>query len=62
VNAPSPSRWSDLFDIALSIIDQANSDFELVSDWTFGGGTALMLQIDHRERGGPAFSTRMQPG
>lgn len=33
----------------MSIIDQANRDFELVSDWTFGGGTALMLQIDHRE-------------
>ncbi len=46
---PSPSRWSELFDIAVSIIDQANRDFELVSDWTFGGGTALMPQIDHRE-------------
>lgn len=33
----------------MSIIDQANRDFDLVGDWTFGGGTALMLQIDHRE-------------
>lgn len=43
-----PSQWSWLFDLSLDIIEQAKSityDF----DWTFGGGTALMLQIDHRE-------------
>ncbi|AWN46527.1 hypothetical protein DK419_09535 [Methylobacterium terrae] len=42
------SQWSWLFDRALDIIEQAKSatyDF----DWTFGGGTALMLPIDHRE-------------
>ncbi|WP_235917223.1 nucleotidyl transferase AbiEii/AbiGii toxin family protein [Maritimibacter harenae] len=49
MNTPSPSRWSELFDIAVSIINQANRDYDLVSDWSFGGGTALMLQIDHRE-------------
>ena len=49
MNAPTPSRWDELFNIALSIIDQANKDFELVGRWTFGGGTALMLQIGHRE-------------
>lgn len=49
MNAPTPSRWPDLFDIALSIIDQANQAGIGMTDWTFGGGTALMLQIDHRD-------------
>jgi Nucleotidyl transferase AbiEii toxin, Type IV TA system len=43
------SRWADLFDQAVSIINQANSQFPLIDRWTFGGGTALMLQIAHRE-------------
>lgn len=43
------SRWGDLFDQAATIIDQANAKFSLIDSWTFGGGTALMLQIDHRE-------------
>ncbi|WP_245464080.1 nucleotidyl transferase AbiEii/AbiGii toxin family protein [Rhizobium sp. NXC24] len=43
------SKWADLFDQATSIIDQANREFNLIDSWTFGGGTALMLQIDHRE-------------
>ncbi len=43
-----PSQWARLFDLALSIIDQAR-DTAYDFDWTFGGGTALMLQIDHRE-------------
>lgn len=42
------SAWDSLFRIALSIIDQANSSADIAIDWTFGGGTALMLQIDHR--------------
>ena len=42
-------RWGDLFDQAVSIIDQANSEFPMIDRWSFGGGTALMLQIDHRE-------------
>lgn len=43
------SRWSDLFDQAVSIIEQANSNLSTVMSWSFGGGTALMLQIGHRD-------------
>lgn len=43
------SRWGWLFDQACSIIEQANTAVDLVDRWSFGGGTALMLQIDHRE-------------
>jgi len=43
------SGWGDLFDQAARIIDHANSRFTLIDRWSFGGGTALMLQIDHRE-------------
>ncbi|RVM21227.1 hypothetical protein CN130_34980 [Sinorhizobium meliloti] len=42
------SRWSDLFEQACRIIEQANSEPTMIDSWTFGGGTALMLQIDHR--------------
>lgn len=49
MNTPSPSRWGDLFDTAISIIDQANREHTIVDRWTLGGGTALMLHIDHRE-------------
>jgi len=44
VNTPQPS-WKQLFRVACSLIRQAN----ITDDWTFGGGTAMMLQIDHRE-------------
>ncbi len=43
------SQWESLFDQSVSIINQANSSFKLLDSWTFGGGTALMLQINHRE-------------
>jgi hypothetical protein len=43
------SHWESLFDEAVSIIAQANTSFPVVDSWTFGGGTALMLQINHRE-------------
>nr|WP_220326215.1 nucleotidyl transferase AbiEii/AbiGii toxin family protein [Rhizobium wenxiniae] len=43
------SQWESLFDQSVSIINQANSSFKLLDSWTFGGGTALMLQISHRE-------------
>lgn len=46
---PLASRWPDLFEAAMSIIDQANEAGICIDDWTFGGGTALMLQIGHRE-------------
>ena len=49
MNTPSPSRWSELLDVAISIIDQANTSAPVIDRWTLGGGTALMLQIDHRE-------------
>jgi hypothetical protein len=35
--------------MAYSLIRQVNSEQKLIDHWTFGGGTALMLQIDHRE-------------
>lgn len=49
MNTPNPSRWGELFDQAMMIIDQANGQGEIIGTWTFGGGTALMLHIGHRE-------------
>ncbi len=49
MNVPQPSRWPELFDVAMAIIDQANGQGIGMSNWSFGGGTALMLQIKHRE-------------
>ncbi len=46
---PFPSRWADLFDMAVEIINRAEAAGVLMDDWTFGGGTALMLHMDHRE-------------
>lgn len=43
------SQWDLLFPIAVDLINQANAEHQLIDHWTFGGGTALMLQIDHRE-------------
>ncbi|RWE18902.1 MAG: hypothetical protein EOS41_31140 [Mesorhizobium sp.] len=45
-----PSEWRRLFCIAVDLIDQLREnaggyDFE----WSFGGGTAMMIQIGHRE-------------
>jgi len=44
-----PSHWPVLFELATSIITQAEAATGGPIDWSFGGGTALMLQIDHRE-------------
>ena len=44
----APPPWKQLFRIACRHIRQANSE-QVVIEWTFGGGTAMMLQIDHRE-------------
>lgn len=30
------------------MIRQVNAEQEIIDRWTFGGGTAMMLQIDHR--------------
>jgi hypothetical protein len=49
MNTPLPSRWPELFDMAMAIIDQANAKGIGMNGWSFGGGTALMLQIKHRE-------------
>jgi hypothetical protein len=35
--------------MAMAIIDQANAQGIGMNSWSFGGGTALMLQINHRE-------------
>ncbi len=44
-----PSQWGLLFDAAMEIIAQAERTIGGRFIWSFGGGTALMLQIDHRE-------------
>jgi len=41
--------WARLFHIACDLVRQVNSHSPIIDRWTFGGGTALMLQIDHRE-------------
>jgi hypothetical protein len=41
--------WARLFRIACALIRQVNSDQSIIDHWTLGGGTAMMLQIDHRE-------------
>lgn len=43
------SEWARLFRIACALIRQVNSEQVIVDPWTFGGGTAMMLQINHRE-------------
>jgi hypothetical protein len=35
--------------VACDLIRQVNSEQIIIDRWTFGGGTAMMLQIDHRE-------------
>lgn len=49
-NNRRPSEWPRLFAIACNLIDQVSDrtggyQFE----WSFGGGTAMMIQIGHRE-------------
>jgi len=43
------SEWPQLFRIACSLIDQVNQENPVIDRWTFGGGTAMMIQINHRE-------------
>jgi hypothetical protein len=45
----SQSDWARLFRIASALIRQVNSERSIIDHWTFGGGTAMMLQINHRE-------------
>ena len=42
-------RWEQLFRDALGLFDQARELGAAPNRWTFGGGTALMLSIGHRE-------------
>jgi hypothetical protein len=44
-----PSDWVRLFRMACSLIRQVNSEQPIIDSWSLGGGTAMMLQIDHRE-------------
>ena len=44
-----PSEWPILFEIAVQILRHAEAKIGFLPSWSFGGGTALMLQIDHRE-------------
>ena len=41
--------WAQLFRVTCSLIRQVNSKEAIIDNWTFGGGTAMMLQIGHRE-------------
>jgi hypothetical protein len=45
----APSNWSRLFRIARGLIRQVNAQQIVIDHWTFGGGTAMMLQIGHRD-------------
>lgn len=44
-----PSQWPLLFDLANDILKQFRARNGFTPEWSFGGGTALMLQIDHRD-------------
>lgn len=48
MNAIKPS-WARLFRIACSLIRQVNVEHPIIDRWSFGGGTAMMLQIGHRQ-------------
>jgi hypothetical protein len=41
--------WARLFRIARAMIGQINSAQRIIDHWTLGGGTAMMLQIGHRD-------------
>lgn len=43
------SEWPVLFDLATEVVARAKAAIQSEIDWSFGGGTALMLKIDHRE-------------
>jgi hypothetical protein len=43
------SDWLRLLRVARSLIHQVNAEQSIIDYWTLGGGTALMLQIGHRD-------------
>jgi len=49
VTIGGPPDWRRLFRIATSLIDQVNRAYPIIDEWSFGGGTAMMLQIEHRD-------------
>jgi len=44
-----PSQWPTLFDLTIDILNHFEETQGFAPEWSFGGGTALMLAIDHRE-------------
>ncbi len=40
--------WETLFQRALALIDSVNENGTALNDWSFGGGTVLMLRHQHR--------------
>lgn len=49
MNNSKTSQWDILLREAYNLIDHVNRNHSIISSWTFGGGTAMMLQIGHRE-------------
>jgi hypothetical protein len=43
------AHWARLLRTARSLIRQVNAAQPVIDNWTLGGGTAMMLQIEHRE-------------
>jgi hypothetical protein len=41
--------WARLFRVACALIRQVNTPDTIIDRWAFGGGTAMMLQIEHRD-------------
>lgn len=44
-----PVDWQQLLRTARAMIGQVNSEQQVIDSWSLGGGTAMMLQINHRE-------------
>lgn len=47
IDLSRPGAWTELFHAALKLTDHLGSVMEM-PQWTFGGGTVLMLRLDHR--------------
>ncbi|WP_343056506.1 nucleotidyl transferase AbiEii/AbiGii toxin family protein [Rhizobium metallidurans] len=44
-----PPDWRRLFTVATGLINHVNRSYPVIDEWSFGGGTAMMLQLDHRD-------------
>ena len=51
-----PGIWTELFPHALTLMDHLAAQQNFT--WTFGGGTVLMLRINHRESNAGAVTAR----